>query len=533
MNKNGTEGLPPSWVETTLDELRFDHSQSIVPSKWPNENFELYSVPSFDLKTPEIIPGRKIGSNKQTVETDTVLLCKINPRINRVWVVGNYSPCRKIASTEWISFFRVGDLLPKYLCYYMRMEEFRNYLSSQASGVGGSLMRIRASTFACYSVPLAPLPEQHRIVAEIEKQFTRLDAAVAALERARANLKRYRASVLKAACEGRLVPTESELACAEGRDYEPADRLLTRILRERRAKWEAGQLAKVQAQGKVPKDDKWKAKYQEPAAPDTTDLPEPPEGWMWARLDQLLGFLRNGISTKPDAEAGVPILRISAVRPMSVNMQDVRFLAAASDDFADYILIPGDLLFTRYNGNPALVGVCGVVRTVPRKTVHPDKLIRGKVACDLCLPSFLETVLNVGASRDFLARRIRTTAGQAGISGGDLRNIPFPLPPLAEQHRIIAEVERRLSVIDELEASVDANLKRAERLRQSILKRAFEGKLVPQDPNDESARVLLERIRAERAGREAEQKATRKATGKPDAGGKRPQVLQSQGELFR
>ena len=104
-----------------------------------------------------------------------------------------------------------------------------------------------------YELLLAPRPEQDRIVAEIEKQFTRLDAATAALKRVQANLKRYRASVLKAACEGRLVPTEAKLARKEGRAYEPADKLLQRILRERRARWEADTLAKMQASGKPPK----------------------------------------------------------------------------------------------------------------------------------------------------------------------------------------------------------------------------------------------------------------------------------------
>ena len=112
---------------------------------------------------------------------------------------------------------------------------------------------------------LAPKPNNESIVAEIEKQFTRLDAAVAALKRVQANLKRYRAAVLKAACEGRLVPTEAELARKEGRSYETGEQLLARILKERRAKWEADQLAKMHASGKPPKNDDWKKKYKEPA----------------------------------------------------------------------------------------------------------------------------------------------------------------------------------------------------------------------------------------------------------------------------
>ena len=109
-------------------------------------------------------------------------------------------------------------------------------------------------------------------MAEIETQFTRLDASVAALKRVQANLKRYRASVLKAACEGRLVPTEAELARSEGRDYEPADRLLERILAERRARWES--------------QVKRRRRYEEPVALDTSILPELPEGWVWSSMGQ-------------------------------------------------------------------------------------------------------------------------------------------------------------------------------------------------------------------------------------------------------
>jgi type I restriction enzyme S subunit len=182
-------------------------------------------------------------------------------------------------------------------------------------------------------------------------------------------------------------------------------------------------------------------------------------------------------------------------------MNEVRFLGGRLEDYADYVLQEGDLLFTRYNGNPALTGVCGMIRIVTRPTVHPDKLIRVKIVPEICLPAFAEVVLSAGASRDFIAGRVRTTAGQAGISGEDIRSTPIPLAPLSEQSRIVAEVERRLSVIDEVEMQVEANLKRAERLRQAILKRAFEGKLVPQDPNDEPASMLLERIKGARRER--------------------------------
>src|SRR6185437_1375377 len=126
-------------------------------------------------------------------------------------------------------------------------------------------------------LPVPPLRLQKEIVAEIEKQFTRLDAGVVALRRVQANLKRYRAAVLKAACEGRLVPTEAKLAKAEGRTYETGEQLLARILADRRKRW-CG-----------------RGKYKEPTAPAATNFPPLPEGWVWATMPQL-GELGRGKS---------------------------------------------------------------------------------------------------------------------------------------------------------------------------------------------------------------------------------------------
>ena len=127
------------------------------------------------------------------------------------------------------------------------------------------------------------------------------------------------------------------------------------------------------------------------------------------------------------------------------------------------------------------------------------------------LPQYYLTYVRGSSEVDRYLTEINHGATRDGINTSQLLSMPLALPPLSEQRRIVAEVERRLSVVQQAEATVEASLARAERLRQSILKQAFSGKLVPQDPGDEPASALLERIRAER---EAEAEASRAAKGK-------------------
>ena len=203
---------------------------------------------------------------------------------------------------------RTEAISPAWLYYVVQTNNFIDSMTKLVQGV--LYPAVRPKDIASYSIPLAPLSEQERIVAEIEKQFTRLDAGIAALKRIQDNLKRYRASVLKAACEGRLVPTEAELARAEGRDYEPADVLLQRILKERRRKWEEAELAYMMANRQVATDKVCRKKYTEPKVPNLSELPKLPEGWVWANWEQV-GFSQNGRSfpSREYQSSGIKLLR--------------------------------------------------------------------------------------------------------------------------------------------------------------------------------------------------------------------------------
>ncbi len=185
-----------------------------------------------------------------------------------------------VASTEFLVFKETQALANGLLLHLLSSSDLVAYASANSAGV--NLPRISAKRLAEYRFRLAPRPEQHRIVAKIESLFARLDEGVAALKRAEANLERYRASVLKAAVEGRL----TEQWRRENPPTETGEDLLRRILAERRRRWEAEQLAKFEAKGRKPPKN-WRAKYKEPVAPDTSGLPGIPEGWCWATVEQF------------------------------------------------------------------------------------------------------------------------------------------------------------------------------------------------------------------------------------------------------
>jgi type I restriction enzyme S subunit len=365
---------------------------------------------------------------------------------------------------------------------------------------GTTVANVDTTLLQDFRLPIAPEAEQHRIVSAIESYFTRLDDAVATLERVQRNLKRYRASVLKAAVEGRLVPTEAELARAEGRSYEPASVLLTRILAERRRRWEEAELAKMAATGKTPKDDKWKAKYVEPVAPDTSELPELPEGWCWASLPQLGEINRGTSKHRPRNDPRL----LGGPYPF-IQTGDVRhsggFITKHSSTYSEFGLAqsrswPSGTLCITIAANIAETGI------LKFDACFPDSVVGFLSEAEPTQVRFIELFLRT--AKQELERYAPATA-QKNINLEVLAAVAVPLPPREEQARIVREVDRLLSVGSYGDASAQQNALRCTRLRQSILKWAFAGRLVDQDPTDEPASVLLERIRAERAAAPTQQ----------------------------
>lgn len=311
---------------------------------------------------------------------------------------------------------------------------------------------------------------------------------MAALERIKANLKRYRASVLKAAVEGKL----TEKWRKKNPPKETADQLLQRILKERRKKWEESQLAAFDKAGKSPLAN-WKDKYKEPAAPDISNLPELPKGWCWSNLEQIKTWAMYGPRFSSDVYAnnGVLVLRTTDFSDSGkINLDTPPRMPLTSEQLEKYHVMPGDLLITRTGSLGTLA-----VFTGDADAIAGAFLIHYRLAGPSITTWYIYHFLKSPIGQKLLL------SGGAGIGRLNLNmpkidSIPIPLPPLEEQSQVISEVGRCLSIVECAESQIEANLKRSSRLRQGILKRAFEGNLVPQDPKDEPASALLARIKA-------------------------------------
>ena len=478
--------LPASWVTTTLGSVTHPRGIKAKPSDL-DTGTPFVGLENVEAHTMRLLAVGRTGDVKSSgslFSQGDVLYGRLRPYLNKVLMPG----FNGLASGEFIVFPSQEFLDNAYLRYFLNQWEFASFATLLNAG---DRPRVDFGQLSDYPFPLPPLAEQRRIVAAIEQQLTRLDAAVTALKRVQVNLQRYRASVLKSACEGKLVPTEAALVRAEGRDYEHADRLLARILVERRARWAA--------------QPKRRGRYKAPAPPDTSALPQLPEGWTWAKLPQLGELNRGKSKHRPRNDPRL----LGGPYPF-VQTGDIKksrgLVTHHSQTYTDFGLLqsrlwPSGTLCITIAANIADTGIL----TYP--ACFPDSVVGFICDGDLVTTKFLE--MFVRTEKDDLERFSPSTT-QKNINLKTLSDLAIPLPPLDEQRRIVAEVERRLSVVHQAETAVETSLKRAERLRQSILKRAFSGQLVPQDPNDEPASVLLACIQAERAAAEAAAKAQRK-----------------------
>ncbi len=490
--------LPQGWMLARLDEL----------CEWAGGGTPRRSEPSFfggthpwitisDLNestvttTSEYLTDAGIeNSAAKLIPPDSVLVA-LYGSIGKLGIAGQAS-----TTNQAIASALPDDLAydPKFLFYFLRA--IRQDLAKLGTGV--TQKNIYLADLKAVSIPVAPRAEQSRIAASIDELLSDLDAGVSELRAAQKKLGQYRQSLLKAAVEGGLT---SEWR-AKHTPAETGAQLLERILTERRVRWEAKQLAKFKGQGKAPPKD-WQKKYPEPVAPESKDLPTLPEVWVWASLD-MLGEIASGVAKGTTRDAGVklrevPYLRVANVQRGYLDLDEVKTILATEREIEDLALVAGDVLFNE-GGDRDKLGRGWVWRNEVKTCIHQNHVFRVRPYLSELQSELISHHGNTFGRLWFQTAGKQTT-NLASINLTLLRSFPVPVPPADEQAEIVELVRTQLEHVDRQIAATEVAIRQSDAQRQNILRAAFAGQLVPQDPNDQPASALLERIRASRAER--------------------------------
>jgi type I restriction enzyme, S subunit len=470
-----TENLPQSWIWTTLEDVSLRLSGGGTPSRQIPE----YFCGEIVWLTPTEIPKDRImilrdskekitqlglqNSSAKLLPSGSVLLTS-RATIGSVAIAG----CNVTTNQGFASFVCTSAIYNFYLAYWLWANKY--VLESYAKGT--TFKEISKSVLRGICIPLAPLQEQHRIVSKLEELFTKLDTAIDSLKKTKILLKNYRQSILQYAFEGKLTEKWREV---HRNEIEHPSILLERI-KDRKKK---------SADNKI---------VEKPPLIGTQVIPELSDLWIWTSVGQLVLDARYGTSKKCLYETkGIPVLRIPNIIDGTISLQDLKYAHLSDNEKEALRLNHGDVVVIRTNGSLGLVGRSAVVTEIKEVTAFASYLIRLRPVIPV-LGTFVNTYLRSKRARNFIERNARTTAGQHNINLTTLNSIPIPLPSVSEQNKIIELIQFQFSIIDNTVKVLENSLRCAEILRQSVLMTAFTGKLVPQDPTDEPASLLMKKI---------------------------------------
>ncbi|MBD2003844.1 MULTISPECIES: restriction endonuclease subunit S [Cyanophyceae] len=393
-------------------------------------------------------------------------------------------PVDAVFASYLIRFKPLEWIIPKYIEFYLKSESYWRSISDFTAGI--AVPNVNASKLAEVKIPLAPINEQRRIVAKLEKLLAKVDTCKERLDKIPGILKRFRQSVLSAACSGRLTADWRE----NNPDVESAEELFRKNLKE-----------------------------------SSSELPL---NWYLVSVGDVITSLKYGTSQKCSYDSnGVPVLRIPNVSKGAIDQSDLKYAELSEKEYEELKLFPGDILLIRSNGSVSLVGKSALIGKADKDFAYAGYLIRLRPNPQLIDPTYLNMVLSSYDVRLQIEIPARSTSGVNNINSQEVKQLKIPVSPLSEQQEIVRRVQTLFKTADQIEQRYQKARGYVDQLTQSILAKAFRGELVPQDPNDEPASVLLEQIRAEQAKREAEAKAAKKSTGKK--GGRRGRKPKPQG----
>jgi type I restriction enzyme S subunit len=496
---SATPPLPASWSYAPIEAVADINPRSFspVPGADPlTVHFVPMTAVTEEFGGIDVSRQRPLGEVRKGYTSFTandVLFAKITPCMEngKVALVPTLSNHIAYGSTEF-HVLRAGDAVePKWLAYFLSRTTFRELARQNMTGSAGQ-MRVPTNWLCATQLPVAPRAEQTRIIEKLEELLSDLDAGVAELKAAQKKLTLYRQSLLKAAVEGVLTAGWRARRAARGTPQETGADLLARILSERRARWEARQLAKFKEQGKTPQKG-WQAKYPEPVRPDTEKLPMLPEGWAWASVAQLGEVTTGSTPSTNDAENfgdAIPFFKPGDLDAGYYVEQSRERLSEAGAAMGR--VLPENSVLVTCIG--ATIGKTGFARVscATNQQINALSVSEGGV-----IPEFVYWLMVSGAGQRQIIENASATTLPI-LNKSKFEKLVLPIAPLPEQTEIVSVLETESERISTQETAIKQALRQATAQRKNLLKAAFAGQLVPQNPNDEPASTLLARIRAER-----------------------------------
>jgi type I restriction enzyme S subunit len=457
--------LPKGWVEIELGQHVYIAGRigwrGLKADEYTQTGPIFLSVPNLNYgdevdftKVNHISQGRYDESPEIKLNVGDTLLVKDGAGIGKLGYVANLPSSATVNSSLLV--VRPNDelLVDKYVFYYLKGPQFQQIALERITG--SATPHLFQKDIKRLNVLVPPKGEQRRIVSKLEKLLGQMDTCQQRLVKIPMLLKRFRQSILAAACSGRLTA-----------DWREENAVVTNEAHE-----------------------------------------ELPIGWKPVCVGNLIESLKYGTAQKCGYEKrGVPVLRIPNVVNGTIDHADLKYAELPAKELDQLCLRPGDILLIRSNGSVSLVGKCALVRRTEAGFAYAGYLIRLRPNRTYIEPEFLNLVLGSFDIRLQIELEARSTSGVNNINGEEVRALRLSLPPLAEQQEIVRRVEGLFALADQIEARFEKARAQVEKLTPSLLARAFRGELVPQDPNDEPASVLLERIKKQQNGNESPKEA--------------------------
>ena len=474
--------IPKGWHNATISDLIGDTGVFLdgdwIESKDQDPNgivrlIQLADIGDGDFKNKSnrfLTIERAKKLNCTFLKEGDILVARMPDPIGRACIFPLKEDERFITAVD-VAIIRLGKngIQNKFLVHSINNRKIRNEIENLQSGT--TRKRISRANLAMLKFPIPPLPEQHRIVAKIEELFSSLDKGIESLKTAQEHLKVYRQAVLKWAFEGKLTETE----------------------RDRKLFPDARELY----EGIKKKGREYGVKLKYPKIISSDELPIIPEDWIWVRNEELLKYVTSGSRDwkKYYSPTGSMFIRTQNIKTNNIDLSEVAFVSIPEKVEGKRSLVEkGDLLMTITGANVGKVAL--IEKEIPEAYVSQSVALMKYLDTDLT--KYMWYYFQCHHFGEGLINGLVYGVGRPVLSLENMKEVPVGLCSKQEQQRIVSEIESRLTICDKIEESISSSLLQAEALRQSILKKAFEGKLVLQDPHDEPASVLLERIKAER-----------------------------------